>query len=104
MKYNIRLKQIIFLLISAVMFLPNPAMSDENLALYGLKGYGYTYSPLTPGGLHVQTGVMYSLFDDKLECREGDIWVAPFSLSFGDGKWWELSAATHWEYWENKTK
>jgi len=103
MKNIISLKLILFLICGAVIFLPRGDIrADENLSLYGLRGYAYTYSPLPSGGLQMQTGVMYSMYgDSKLECREGNIWVVPLSLTYGDGDWWEVSAATHWERWEN---
>lgn len=91
-----------------ILLIPFHAAGDENIALYGMKGYTYTYSPLPADGLHLQVGGMYSLFqsgnlfhDDNLNCRDGYVWYAPISLTYGDGKWWEASAATHWEYWEN---
>ncbi len=92
----------------AVLLGPLNASGDENIALYGMKGYAYTYSPLPSDGLHIQVGGMYSLFqdgnlfhDDNLNCRDGYVWYVPASLTYGDGKWWEASVATHWEYWEN---
>ncbi|QTA88847.1 DUF5777 family beta-barrel protein [Desulfonema magnum] len=108
MKNITRLKWTVSLVIIAILSLPSTVMADENLALYGLKGYAYTYSPLVVDGLHLQTGVMYSSFhgdnlfrDDNLNCRDGNIWAVPLSLTYGDGDWWEVSAATHWERWEN---
>ncbi len=77
------------------------AMADESLALYGMKGYAYTYSPLPSNGFHIQTGGIYSRFDEKIEERDGHIWAIPVSFTYGNGEWWEISAATHWESWEN---
>ncbi len=87
-----------------MLFLAGPltARADEMLALYGLKGYAYTYSPLVTDGLHVQAGVMYSYYQEwNLECRDGFIWFLPVSLTYGDGDWWEVSAGMQWEYWKN---
>ncbi len=99
---------VLFLLAAIIISLAPAANGDEMLSLYGLKGYAYTYSPLPADGFHLQTGVMYSLFktgnvfhDDNLNCRDGYVWVAPVSLTYGDGNLWEVSVATHWEYWEN---
>lgn len=79
-----------------------PAGADENLNLYGGKGYLYTLSPLTVDGWHAQAGLMYSLFHkNNLDCRDGYIWTMPASLAYGDGDWWEVSAGTHFESWEN---
>lgn len=78
------------------------AAADENLNLYGGKGCLYTLSPLAADGLHLQVGAMYSLFHkNNLECRDGYIWAFPLSLTYGDGDWWEVSAGTHYESWEN---
>jgi len=96
------------LCVIGILLIPFYAEGDENIALYGMKGYAYTYSPLPTDGLHIQVGGMYSLFqrgnlfhDDNLNCRDGYVWYVPASLTYGDGKWWEASVATHWEYWEN---
>ncbi|GBC61611.1 hypothetical protein DENIS_2573 [Desulfonema ishimotonii] len=79
-----------------------PVSADENLALYGLKGYAYSWSPLVVDGLHLQAGAMYSPYENNsLNCREGYIWAFPISLTYGDGNWWEVAAATHFEYWRN---
>lgn len=79
-----------------------PAGADENLNLYGGKGYLYTLSPLTVDGWHVQAGAMYSLFHkNNLDCRDGYIWAMPLSLTYGDGDRWEVAAGTHYESWEN---
>ena len=77
------------------------ASGGEMQAIYGMKGYAYTYSPLPINGYHFQTGAMYSKFDGKIENRDGDIWVVPFGFSFGDGKGWEMGVAGHWEKWDN---
>ena len=102
MRHNICLKYIFPALIVLLISLPLTAGADENLSLYGLKGYGHTYSPLPADGLHLQAGGMYSSFGSgKLNCREGNVLAVPISLTVGDGKWWSLAAATHWERWEN---
>ncbi|MCP4106280.1 MAG: transporter [Desulfobacteraceae bacterium] len=99
---------VLFLLAAIIISLAPAANGDEMLSLYGLKGYAYTYSPLPADGFHLQTGVMYSLFktgnvfhDDNLNCRDGYVWVAPVSLTYGDGNLWEVAAAAHYEYWKN---
>lgn len=76
-------------------------MGDESLAIYGLKGYAYTYSPEPSNGFHLQAGVMYSKFEDKIEGRDGDIWAVPFGFTYGNGDVWEFAVAAHWEKWEN---
>jgi hypothetical protein len=109
MKDSIRSKWVILLLLmTAAVYFPSSASGDENLGIYGLKGYAYLYSPLVADGLHMQIGAMFSRFkddnlfrSDNLNCRDGDIWAFPVSLTYGDGNWWEVSAATHWESWEN---
>lgn len=79
-----------------------PARADENLALYGLKGWLYTFSPLVVDGAHLQAGATYSTHENNsLNCREGHIWAMPVSLVYGDGDWWEAGAAVHWEYYKN---
>jgi len=81
---------------------PASVKADEMLALYGLKGYAYTYSPLVTDGLHLQTGAMYSIYhENNLTCRDGYIWVVPMSITYGDGDWWEAAAASQWESWKN---
>jgi len=93
---------VFLLLVGGIISLPSAAMCDESLALYGMKGYAYTYSPLPSDGLNIQTGGMYSRFgEDKLNCREGYVWAVPFSMTYGDGDRFEFAAASHWEYWEN---
>ncbi len=92
---------VLLMLAVSMFFTATAAKGDENLALYGLKGYAYTYSPLPSNGFNAQTGVMYSRYRDKIHTREGYIWVFPLSLTYGDGDWWEVSAATHYELWEN---
>jgi hypothetical protein len=78
------------------------AMAEENLALYPSKGYAYTYSPLPADGLHAQASLMYSSYQvNNLECRDGEIWAMPFGLTWGDGDWVELTAASHYEEWTN---
>lgn len=78
------------------------AVADEMLSIYGLKGYAFVNSPLSADGLHLQTGAMYSIFHERnLERRDGYIWVAPVSATYGDGKHWEIAAASHYEYWKN---
>jgi len=90
------------LFIAAMMALfPFSAIADESLAIYGLRGYAYTYSPLPSNGFHFQTGGIYSRFDEKIEKRDGHIWAVPVSFTYGNGEWWEIAAATHWESWEN---
>ncbi|OQY54199.1 MAG: hypothetical protein B6245_21590 [Desulfobacteraceae bacterium 4572_88] len=109
MKKMIPLKRIaVFLLLVMTISVMPSAKADEMLSHYGLKGYTYTYSPRPVDGFHIQMGAMYSLFhngnlfhDENLNCRDGYIWVAPLSFTYGDGDWWEVSAATHWESWEN---
>lgn len=102
MRHMTCLKYILATAMALVIVLPLAAVADENLALYGLKGYTYTYSPIPTDGMHIQTGVMHSRFGSgKLDCREGNIWVAPLSLTFGNGSWWEFAVASHWESWEN---
>lgn len=106
---RLSLKRImVFLLMVMILAVTSPASGDEMLALYGLKGYAYTYSPVPSDGFHLQIGAMYSIFhdgnpfhDDNLNCRDGYIWAAPLSLTYGDGDWWEASLATHWESWKN---
>ncbi len=98
------MKRLVLLLLFGwiIVYLPSAAMCDESLALYGLKGYTYTYSPLPSDGLNIQTGGMYSRFGGaKLNCRQGYVWAVPFSLTYGDGDRFEFAAASHWEYWEN---
>ncbi len=83
-------------------FAAAPAGADENLNLYGGKGYLYTLSPLTADGWHAQTGAMYGLFHkNNLDCRDGYVWALPISLTYGDGDWWEVAVGTHYESWEN---
>lgn len=104
MIFKTRLLRYVTLLFMPAVFIcivPMHSAADENLALYGLKGYAYTYSPLTANGLYAQTGCMYSEYDGKIHTRDGYIWVFPLSITYGDGDWWEVSAATHYEYWEN---
>ncbi len=93
------MKKIIALTI-AVLLIASGAMADEMLALYGLKGYAYTYSPLIVQGAYIQTGGIYSLFS-SIDNQEGYTWAVPLSLTYGNGEWWEASIATHWEYWKN---
>jgi hypothetical protein len=95
-------------LLAAVLFvalpatLAGPVAADENLHLYGGKGYHFMLSPLVANGLHAQTGALYgSYHENNLECRDGYIWALPFSLTYGDGDWWEASVATHLERWKN---
>jgi hypothetical protein len=84
------------------MLVAAPAGADENLNLYGGKGYLYTLSPGVVDGWHAQAGLMYSLFHkNNLTCRDGYIWTMPLSLTYGDGDWWEVAAGTHYESWEN---
>lgn len=79
-----------------------PAFADENIALYGMKGYTYTFSPLVVDGLHAQVGAVFAENDaNSLECREGEVWAFPISLTYGDGDWWEIGVATHYEYFKN---
>jgi len=102
MRYMTCLKHILAAVMALIISLPLTAAADENLALYGLTGYTYTYSPIPSNGMHIQTGAMYSSFGSgKLNCREGNIWVTPLSLTFGNGNWWEFAVASHWESWEN---
>lgn len=77
---------------------PLMAQADEMLALYGLKGYAYTYSPLPADGLYLQTGGVHSQASDPVD---GFICALPVSLTYGDGKWWEVAVASHYEHWEN---
>ncbi len=93
------MKKIIVLTI-AVLLIASGAMADEMLALYGMKGYAYTYSPMIVQGGYVQAGGIYSLFRNT-DNPEGYTWAVPLSFTYGNGKWWEASVATHWEYWEN---
>ncbi len=83
------------LLFMVIIFFSFPAFANESLAVYGLKGYGYTYSPIPSRGFYAQTGAIYSNYS------EGDIWQVPFSITYGDGSWWEIAAASHWESWTN---
>lgn len=77
-------------------------VKGEPLALYGHKGYAYTFSPLPAGGISIQSGGMYSHYEaNNLKKRDGFIQVVPISLTFGNGDLWELTATTHWEYWKN---
>ncbi len=79
-----------------------PAFSDEMLSIYGLKGYAFVNSPLPADGFHIQTGAMYSIFHERnLERRDGYIWVAPISATYGDAIHWEIAAASHYESWKN---
>lgn len=78
------------------------ACAEENLALYPMKGYAYTYSPLAADGLHFQASLMYSLYQaSNLKCRDGDIWAIPFGLTWGDGDLLEFTIASHYESWNN---
>ena len=84
-----------------IMFMPISSMADESLSVYGLKGYAYTVSPLPSKGLYVQTGGMFSVFNDSLENGDGNIFAVPLSITYGNGTRWEVSAGTHYESWEN---
>lgn len=92
---------ILLLLIIVAICLPFSAKGDESLAIYGLKGYAFTFSPIPADGFYFQTGAMYSKSDGRVNNADGYRWIVPVSMTYGDGKWWEISAATHWEYWEN---
>ena len=97
-----RIGRAVGLLVIVFLLIPSPAAGDEMLAPYGLKGYAYTYSPLTVDGFHLQTGAMYSIYHkNNLDCRDGYIWDLPVSLTYGDGKLWEAAAAIQWERWKN---
>jgi len=89
-------------LIAALLCQSDPCPAEENLALYPMKGYAYTYSPLPADGLHAQIALMYSSFQvNNLKCRDGYVWALPFGATWGDGDWLEVTAASHWEKWEN---
>jgi hypothetical protein len=92
---------LVVIILAATFFPPASVIADESLALYGPKGYAYTFSPLPADGFYVQVGGMYSMFDGKLEDRDGYIVAVPVSLTYGDGNIWEFALSSHWEYWEN---
>jgi len=95
-------KKMSVFIILIIICLPLSAGADENLAIYGLKGYAYTYSPIPSDGLNLQIGGMYSMFEwGNINNRNGHIWAFPVSLTYGNGTRFEISAATHWENWEN---
>ncbi len=77
------------------------SLADESLSVYGLKGYGYTVSPIIARGGYGQAGGIHSVFSDKLINGDGYITALPVSFTYGDGNLWEVSAATHFESWEN---
>lgn len=85
-----------------IMICPAGVHADETLALYGLKGYAYTWSPLPVEGLHLQTGGMYAIYHERnVDERDGYIWTFPLSVTYGNGSVWEVAAASHMEYWKN---
>lgn len=84
-----------------IISLPVSALADESLALYGLKGYAYTFSPLPSKGLYGQTGAAYSAFTNGLENGDGHTFAIPMSVTYGNGELWEVAGATHFESWEN---
>lgn len=101
---NIKKMRYFIVLITAmavIISLPISAMADESLALYGLKGYAYTFSPLPSKGFYAQTGAMYSVFNNGLENGDGHTFAVPISITYGNGEWWEVSGASHYESWEN---
>jgi hypothetical protein len=77
------------------------AQADESLSIYGLKGYGFVFSPEISNGSHVQASVMHSRFKDKIKNRDGSVTVTPLSLTHGSDGLWEVAVAANWEYWEN---
>ncbi len=100
---NIHGKLIILLSLSVCFFMSQPEkiLADESLGIYGLKGYAYTYSPLPANGFYIQSGYLSSQFNDKYENGDGSVNVVPLSLTYGDGRLFELAVATHYEMWEN---
>jgi len=96
----IRLKKIIPAIVAALLLTIFPAHADEMLALYGMKGYAYVWSPLISQGGYVQAGAVYSLSRGE-DGMDGNSWAVPVSFTYGNGQWWEVSVATHWERWEN---
>jgi len=94
------LKKIIPAIVAALLLTVSFANADETLALYGMKGYAYVWSPMISQGGYVQAGAVYSLFKGS-DGMDGNTWAVPVSFTYGNGKWWEVSAATHWERWEN---
>ncbi|QTA79701.1 Uncharacterized protein dnl_19770 [Desulfonema limicola] len=101
MKNINNLKYLIVLITAIIISMPVCSNADESLALYGLKGYAYTFSPLPSKGLYVQTGAMYSVFNDGLENGDGHTFALPLSVTYGNGQWWEAAGAVHYESWEN---
>jgi len=91
---------IVLLAALAVLWRPSAATADENLALYGHKGYAYTFSPRVVKGFYLQTGLNYANYDEP-DVNDGSIVSAPISVTWGDGRRWEVAAATHFESWDS---